>query len=302
MDADTFVATSDYNMFIARFDPTGQPSWAYFGHDITFQKPFVIADQSGNACMFGNRFDTTTFNGVSFIDPYLTGDFFAFKIDTAGSISWGLQQPPLGLGPFGNFEPGSNLVVDADAAGNFYLGGIQRNTVDWGGSFLSTTPNFNDRLITVACVNPSGAVQWVKMGGGIYYNNMHALSVSDAGACYFTGSFRNAAQFDTILFATSVDYNFVVGKINPDISTGVHEFIEQQIGIYPNPASDEFNLSEEALNTTLQIFDASGKLIYQDSKVRDLRIIVRGYKQGVYTLVIQNDQYIKHSKIVIKHY
>ena len=302
MDADTFVAASDYNMFIARFDAAGQPGWAYFGHDITFQKPMVIADGFGNAFMAGNRFDTTSFNGVLFTDPYLSNDFFAFKIDTSGTISWDLQQPPLGIGPFGNFETGSNLVVDADAAGNFYLGGIQRNTVDWGGNFISSTPNFNDRLITITCVNPSGIVQWVKMGGGIYTNTMHALSVSDAGACYFTGSFRNAAEFDSIIFANSIDYNFVLGKINPAIPSGIHEYGDEQLIIYPNPSSVEINLPDEMLNSMLQIFDVAGKLIYQDLKVGVQKINIREFKQGVYTLVVQNEQSIFHSKFVIKHY
>lgn len=301
MDADTFVATSDYNMFIARFDPNGNPSWAYFGHDVTFQRPMVVADAFGNAFMAGNRYDTTSFNGTFFFDPYLSSDFFAFMIDTSGAISWGLQQPPLGIGPYGTFEIGSNLMVAADASGKYYLGGTQRGTVDWGGNYISSTPSLMDRKIAVACINPAGLVQWVKWGGSDYNNYLHALTVSNGGACYFTGSFRDTAVFDTITIQTTTEYNFVLGKINPALPSGLEENVDAELQLYPNPANEFIFLPGELLSSRVQLYDVTGKLVYDNPDITEQQLSTRYFEPGVYSLVFKNAKTVKYSKIIIVH-
>ena len=300
MDADTFTANSNYNMFIARFDPLGQPSWAHFGHDITFQRPMVVADAFGNAFMAGNRYDSTSFNGLFFTNPYLSSDFFAFKIDSSGAVGWGLQQPPLAIGPFGTFEQGSNLAVAADASGKFYMGGIHRGTVDWGNGFVTSTPGgFVERKISVACIDVAGKVQWVKLGGGPYSNYTHAISVSEAGECYFTGSFPDTAVFDTISITTANFYNFTIGKINSLISSGVKELNVTELQLYPNPADNYIHLPEQILNTELQIFDAAGRLVYFEEKVSNKNLNIEKLVPGVYSLMFKSEGTLIHSKIIV---
>jgi hypothetical protein len=215
MDDDSFPTTDQYNMFIARYNPQGQASWAYFGHDITFQRPMITTDPSGNVFFAGLRYDTTSFNGMHFIHPYLLSDFFTFKMDSSGTPLWGMQQPALGLGPYGSFHPGSNLIVGADSTGKFYLGGIHQGPVDWGNGFVFAPPLLSDRKIAITCINSAGSVLWEKIGGGNFGNYIHALAVSPGGTCYFTGSFRDTAAFDSITINTTNDFNFCIGKINP---------------------------------------------------------------------------------------
>jgi len=299
MDTDTFPVTEAYNMFIARYNPMGQPSWAYFGHDVTFQKPMVIADQFGNAFMAGNRYDTTSFNGMFFTYPYLGSDFFALKIDSSGVVKWGLQQPQLMIGPFGTFEQGSNLMVGVDSTGKYYMGGIQRGTVDWGNGFISSTAIGTDRQIAVNCIDVAGKVQWVKMGGCASGNYMHALSVSAGGDCYFTGSFQDTAVFDTILITTTNIYNFTIGKINPNITIGLNEIQDSEVLLYPNPATDFIFLPEELMNSQMEMFDVSGKLINSNNNISDRTLNIEKLVPGIYSLVFRNEKSVTHSKIVV---
>ncbi len=299
MDADTFTASSFYNMFIARFDTSGQPSWVHFGHDITFQKPMVIADHLGNAFMAGNRYDTTSFNGMFFPNPVLSADFFGFKIDSSGVISWTLHQPALIMGPFGNFEQGSNLMVDVDASGKFYMGGIQKGTVDWGFGVVSSTPGSGDRKIAITCIDPAGKVQYVKMGGGNSSNYMHALAVSDNGACYFTGAFRDSAEFGPIILNTTNLYNFAIGKINPTFPSGIEDHDVDDITLYPNPSNEFVVIPEKLRNSYLSIYDSKGKLVYNNVNINSVDLNIDKFNDGIYSFVFLKNNEVFKTKIVV---
>ena len=138
-------------------DFTNVMSVSLFGHDITFQHPIIATDDFGNVFFANNIYDSTTFGGIFFHNPLPAADFMAFKADTSGQVLWGVQQPPLLIGPFGRLDIGLSMCVDADASGNFYLGGTQSGTVDWGNGLISVLPNYTDRRIAVAKISPSGS-------------------------------------------------------------------------------------------------------------------------------------------------
>lgn len=284
MDADTFQVPHQYNMFIARYNPQGQPSWAKFAADITFQRPVVVADNNGSAFFFGTRYDTTSFDNLFFTTPLPFGDFFGFKTDTSGTMYWKLQQPPLLIGPFGGFEPASNVSVGSDAQGNYYLAGIHHGTVDWGNGLVTSTSAFNDRKISVACINSAGIAQWVKMGGSNLSNFTHAIAVSNAGDCYFTGNFMDSASFDSIVINTQNLNNFCVGKIGPFGFTGMDEIAMADFSLFPNPSQGELNLPESLLGAEMRIYDIAGRIVYEEAKLNQSRLNFKSLSTGMYSV------------------
>jgi len=262
MDNDTSFAASDYNMFIARFKFDGSPDWVHFGHDITFQEPMVVSDENGNALFAGHRFDSTSFNGMFLNPPQMFGgDFFAIKFDSTGNPVWSVKQPPLLIGPFGNVEVGNNLFIDVDEAGNLYLGGQQQGFVDWGNGYTSSTGNFTERKSIIACIDPNGSTQWVKMGGGSFNNYLHSVTVSNEGSCYFTGSFMDTASFDNIFIPTTDFFNYMVGKIRVITSSIYDPGNESAVMIYPNPAKDAIVLKNVEAGSEVVLYDIPGRSV-----------------------------------------
>jgi hypothetical protein len=286
MDSDTFWVNDQYNMFAARFKPDGSPHWAEFAHDITFQRPVVVADASGNAYVTGTICDTSSFGNVILHNPPAFCDFFAVKTDSTGNFQWALQQPPLLIGPFGAFEYGTNLHADVDAADNFYFSGVHRGTVDWGNGFISSTSSFTDRKIAVVKVNPSGFVQWVKMGGSNDINYAHALSVSSQGDCYLTGFAGDTAVFDTINIQTTNDRNFILAKLS-GVASGISD---PEPDSNPGCWSDGYGMlihSETWSGAYAEIFDLSGRRILSFKAPANGQTDISALQKGVYLVRMQ---------------
>jgi hypothetical protein len=202
------------------------------------------------------------------------------------------------MGPYGTFEQGSNLMVDADASGKFYMGGVQRGTVDWGNGYISSTPGIVERKIAVTCIDMAGKVQWVKMGGGSSVNYMYALSVTNNGTCYFTGSFSDTAMFDTITINTSNFFNFALGKISPASASGVDEIFDDEISIYPNPSTGIVYVPDELANSGLDIFDAAGKLV-RSEQISGKILNMKQLAPGVYSMVFHSGNKISRTRLII---
>lgn len=291
MDTDTSFASSAYNMFIARFKSDGSPDWVHFGHDITFQEPMVVTDADGNALFAGQRFDSTSFNGM-FINQsqMFGGDFFVIKFDSLGTPMWSVKQPPLLIGPFGSVEIGNNLFIDVDASGKLYLGGLQQGFVDWGNGYTSNTGNFTERKTMVACIDQNGSTQWVKLGGGSFNNYLHSISVSEEGSCYFTGSFMDTATFDNIFIPSTAFFNYMIGKIRVITSSVDDPENDVAVMIYPNPASDAVMLKNVEAGADIRVLDIAGRVVMQLTASGDNQMIdVSSLSSGSYLVRITTE-------------
>lgn len=298
MDGSSWYAPHDYNMSLAYYTPAGVPGWAIFGHDITFQHPAIATDDFGNVFFANNIYDSTSFGGIFFHNPVPAADFFAFKADTSGQVLWGVQQPPLLIGPFGKLDIGLSMCVDADAAGNFYLGGTQNGSVDWGNGLVSVLPTYADRRMAVAKISPSGSAQWVKLGGSDGYNAAQGIAVSPGGSCYFTGVFSDSAYFDSIFFPTTNFTNSCIGKIFDSGFTGIEENETSEVLIYPNPASHEIILPALPAATIITLFDPVGRIVKQQKYSDSRTLNIENIPTGIYFLNFEKNGNVVTRKIV----
>lgn len=95
------------------------------------------------------------------------------------------------------------------------------------------------------------------------------------------------------------------GSVLPALNIPVTTDENWEIEIYPNPAADHLNIDYgNHVITTLQIFDITGKAIYQNLKnlgsVSTIR--VGEFANGIYILRIQNEEgYVAEKKFVVRH-
>lgn len=252
--------------------------------------------------------------GSSFSTPTLSSSVTYYAINT-------ITQTPIFGGPATNtvFGGGSNfnantdryLIFDvlqpctlktvkvvANSAGNRVI--ELRNST--GIAIQTKTVNIaaGTQTVTLDMPLPAGTDYQLKVGGnlvdlyrnnsgsGYPYNigNLVSIKTADAGSSYYYYFYNWQVQQE------DCQSNPVAVTATVNTCTNIKSnSIENSFSIFPNPATDKFTLSlnENLLNdvTTIEIYDALGKLVYT-SPISSLQtdITVSNIAKGIYTCKI----------------
>ncbi len=87
-----------------------------------------------------------------------------------------------------------------------------------------------------------------------------------------------------------------------DICGGVEENSLSMVVAYPSPASDNVSFKGLELGAPMQLFDATGKLVYSSKVNRDVVTLnVKNYAEGVYTLKSEKAGKVGSISFLVKH-
>ena len=165
--------------------------------------------------------------------------------------------------------------------------------------------------ITTIVVNPLPNVTLNLIQSPLFINNSTvALIGNPVGGVYnvtgVIGTSFNPAVAGAGTF--TINYNYTDANtcsatasqsVNVSLCTGILELNSESISIYPNPASNMINVKMNTTlinNATLELYDATGKLIAQQKVVNEYSALnISGLANGIYTvrIIIDNEQIIK---------
>ena len=95
-----------------------------------------------------------------------------------------------------------------------------------------------------------------------------------------------------------IKYN---GVMTTDVGLKEIKLAANGIMIYPNPASDKINVSvNNGLNNHLLMYDANGKLVYENTFENSFSIKTTGWARGIYFIKLINEEGVSTSKIVVE--
>ncbi len=198
-------------IFVAKYNPDGNLIWIASADGTSNDKGNAITvDTSGDAYITGTF--SAFGNSTTFGDTTITGtdgeNIFVAKIDSSGTWLWAVQagSPTGGLQ---NNDFGSG--IDVDAAGNSYICGNFKSTVDFGDTSLVSAGSSD---IFVAKYNSSGEFQWARRAGGLAGDFANAISVDISGNSYVTGGFLGTADFEDTTFVSKGDDDLFIAKYN----------------------------------------------------------------------------------------
>jgi hypothetical protein len=153
----------------------------------------VAVDHQGNIYMAG------IFTGTKDFDPSpathnLTAsnaanpEMFVSKFDASGNFLWVKHIK-------GN--EAAAITMDADAAGNIFIGGFFTGIVDFdpGTSQYNLQSKGNDDIFIMK-ITPDGDLAWAYSFGSLGYDEGLSLKVDKTGAVFFTGYFYGTIDFD----------------------------------------------------------------------------------------------------------
>jgi Zn-dependent metalloprotease len=196
----------------------------------------------------------------------------------------------------------SPVITLSDSTGTVLL--TQNVTLTAAG--LNTVPlNFH--------VNAGSKYQLAASGGSInlYRNNAGAVyPINVASLASITGTdVSSSAPAYYYWF-----YNWVVQKdacVSPatmvtaivSACAGITTFSENELVVYPNPATNDFIIHNVPGEVLVNVFDATGKKVYSlyQGNKDDIRINTGDWAQGLYFLSVSDGEKLSRQKIMVLH-
>jgi hypothetical protein len=229
----------------------------------------LAVDAFGNVYVTGNVPSTTT-NG---------DDIYTLKYDSNGNIIWQNRWDS----PFG-FED-HPYKMKLDQPGNSYITGYSKSDGSTAGNDYVTLK-----------IDSGGNLTWEQLHNGTNgtIDNAYDIAIDQSNNIIVTGqSYGNGDDYLTI-------------KYNQTLSTDVeNNSSEEIINVFPNPASDQLNISIASLSekepVKISILNSLGSEVLTTefrNGIQELNI--RDFSEGIYFLNIRNDIMYKTMKVVIQ--
>jgi|GEM_PF-961717 len=188
------------DIFLVKYNSNGTALWGVAaggnGDDVANA---VTADAAGNAYVVGDFMGTAKFSPTTTLTNLGAGgvlNSFVVKYTPAGAFAWVVS--------FGGTQDSSAKAVAADAAGNIYVGGNYRGTIQFGTNTL-TSAGSSDAFL--AKLDPGGNVLWVQTFGGTGGDGIRGVKVSPGGGVYVSGTFQSVVVIggDTLTSPSNID-------------------------------------------------------------------------------------------------
>lgn len=273
-NTDNSLTTQD--VFIAKYDSSGNPLWAKsgrsnfmdYGNSISTDangNVFLIGSFTSDEIIFGN---TNLFNS----DVHFTKDIFIVKFDSSGNALWMTN-------PAGGGDSGNGICTDGN--GNVFVTG----TID--------------RDIFVAEYDNNGAELWTKSTIDGNYSSGNSICTDADGNVFVSGYFGfPSCTFDSITLANAGSQDIFIARLDSSFNTGlINENNSFNLfSIFPNPTQGNFiiKLNAEIKNAYAEIYNTLGEVVYSTTIIKQ-QTINNKFPTGIYFVKVtyNNKQFIQ---------
>jgi hypothetical protein len=209
------------NVFITKYDGTGNVVWARQAGGTSFDLGFAVAaDAAGNSYVAGNFFSPTMgFGGGISLTNSGENDVFVAKFDPSGTPLWAKQVK----GTSDDFAYG----IAVDAGGNSYVTGNFLSPVATFRTGVTLT-NVGHNDVFVAKFDPAGNAIWARSAGGNSDDYGYAVTIDQATNVYISGNFFSTnANFGALILTNSGSHDVFTAKYD---SSGIVLWAKQAGG------------------------------------------------------------------------
>ena len=294
---------------IIKFNQDGQIIW---------RKQMGGIDDSKLSCkIIGNGFILVTGSIIG-----LTGSDVVTKIfNTNGVEVW--SQLYSGTANGADF----GVDVDADNNGIYVISQLEDSTnfIKYLSPASDTEIDFTQVCVDSVWIDSTGFVHITIFNGNFSHINYPVVSiVSPAGDTISIGTLNFFAQLgnsyqeyiNTITSSGILDFSnysfFINNSFNPDttaqilfcIPTGLKNYSQSEINVFPNPAKEELTVQTNFENEfqIISISDICGREIWQQKTSTSInKINVQNFTNGVYVIKVNTAEKSSTVKLIISH-
>jgi len=307
--------TGIQNIFIAKYDSTGNFKWARFATDNcscnteNLNALNTLASDSNENIIAGGRFsssqlffDSATILSHSAFCSYPYG--FIAKFDSSGQIKWA-KAMTMGGGTF--------LSVTTDLNLNIYTTGFfngnaifDSDTISNLGSYYSGLPG----VVFLAKLDTLGNIIKIVAGGGTSIGS--SISVTNNGHVYISGKYLDTLmtfgdfflENDFQDYLLPINYCFLISTDTQLLLISETKTIKKdEISVFPNPATNEaiVRLPQSATQGTICLYDIAGRIM-QSKKVYqgDVVLNLQDYSPGLYFVHFYTEEENYYFKLLIQ--
>ena len=281
------TAAGSFDVFVARFDPTGQLDWARAIGGNSFDDGQGIAvDSTGSVYLTGRFHNTVDFDpgaGERLLTAVEFSDVFLARYDAAGQLDWAHR--------VGSDLPDAGSAVAADPAGGVWLSGQFLGTADFDPSdeVAELTPA-GDFDIFLARYDAGGHLTSAARIGGTNMEESFALATDAGQHVYLAGLFKGTADFhpgvDVEAMTSGGEEDMFVVKYRGE-STAAPALPSVPARVYPVPARDLLYVEwpGPAEDGRITIFDQAGRVAYSRNE-KTTAVDLSGWENGSYYLLL----------------
>jgi len=249
--------TSPYssNVFIVKYDSTGNTRWAKYAGGNNGNGPGgIAADAQGNVYVTGYFSDTIAVSNDT-LAGYGLQNIFTAKYNSAGTLIWAQST--------GGSYIDQSTGIACDENGDTYITGyFQSDTVSFGNINL-LNPVGNQVTFLAEYDNAGNAISASSPAGNS--NNTGVALCYNGGSVYLAGNFQSADIIfsnDTLLpsqrtiFLAKTDTIVIVTgeKVIPDIA--------ENITVFPNPSNGNFYIRGITPGDKMEVFNLLGQSVF----------------------------------------
>ncbi len=303
----TLVSAGQFDVFVAKFDPSGTAVWASkAGGNQPDYGEGITVDGSGNVYITGNFYGTASFgSGINLTENFpapnvFYGDVFVAKYNATGAIQWAKKA--------GSQNADVGLELGVDSYGYLYVVGQFNVSMTFSGGPTISSSGFFDAFF--AKYDGLGNVKWAKKVGSTNDDGAVSLVNDNMGNCIVAGYFSGGAVFDGTTLSTPTNtYNYFLAQLFGS-SVGVNEDVlnSRDVILFPNPTNGTVQLSfDRSFPSDVQasIYDVSGKLLLERtigmSEMGSVSSFdVSHLPAGIYHVCLRADESVVNRKLVIQ--
>jgi hypothetical protein len=202
-DSYTLISNGPSNIFIAKYDSTGNVLWAKSAGGMDSDKANSVAtDANGNAYIAGTFQDNSITFGTFTLSNTGNMDAFIVKYDTNGNVLW--AKNPSGT----NYENASSVTTDA--SGSIYITGYYNSpNLLFETTYLAYIGNMD---IFIVKYSTNGSVIWAKNAGGLGFDKGNSIAINSSGNICLAGWFNSSSitfGSDTLIRSTNISDIFL---------------------------------------------------------------------------------------------
>ncbi len=296
--SNTIIGHGNIDIFVAKYDSFGSNIWAKCANGISYDDNYafgITADVSGNVYVTGYFVYSVIFGSDTLNNAGTRGIFIA-KYDTYGNALWG-RTPGGTIGDFGRgICTNSNGKV-------FITGYFGSGYLNFGG-FPVQNANTGIYDIFVAEYDANGNAIGATGIGGQDYDYGMGICKGLGGDVYVTGYFGSYnLSFGSTTLTNNGSYDTFLAKLST--LEGIEDFSNKDnssVILYPNPTTTTFTvqLPPDFSPATLQIFNALGALVYEQSITQASTLINLNKPAGIYFVKVDDGDKVLMGKLVVQ--